>query len=377
MKNSIPVAFSFKQFRLAVCASLAAFVKPIVRTAYSGIAASLFAVCGSAYGQVTSVDADSFAAGTVLTNAFSGVTLSVIAGPNSPSGASYVVVGVDGYSGYNARNIATTGTLVFSAYPIPLNAPPQGWEVDGRLFRADFANPTDWVSIDLIADDDDSGELRAFNVKGEHLGIVSTGNIFASAFTATITRPTADIAYITAAGTPGESMFLDNLRYNMTADITAPVLTLPASFAVDATSPQGATVNYAVTATDNSGKPPTVSCIPKSGATFPIAKTNVNCTATDAANNSSTGSFTVTVNGAAEQLSNLITMVGSVSSPFGTTNSLDAKLQNAMKGSRSACNSLGAFINEAQAQSGKKLPAGQADLLIESANQIRAVLGCP
>jgi hypothetical protein len=313
----------------------------------------------------------------VLTNAFSGVTLSVIAGSGSPPGASYVVVGADGYSGYNARNIATTGTLVFSAYPIPLNAPPQGWEADGRIFRADFAIPTDWVSIDLIADDDDSGDLRAFNAKGELLGIVSTGNIYASAFTATITRPTADIAYITAAGTPGESMFLDNLRYNMTADTTAPVLTLPASFAVDATNPQGATVNYTVTATDNSGVTPTVSCIPKSGLTFSIGATTVSCTATDAANNSSTGSFTVTVNGAAAQRSNLITLVGSVSSPFGTTNSLDAKLQNAMKGDRSACNSLVAFISEAQAQSGKMLSAIQANMLIDSANQIRAVLGCP
>ena len=88
-------------------------------------------------------------------------------------------------------------------------------------------------------------------------------------------------------------------------------------------------------------------------------------------------SFTVTVSGAEAQLLNLIDLVGTVSSPFGTTNSLDAKLQNAMKGSMSACNSLGAFINEAQAQSGKKLPVEQANMLIESANRIRAALGCP
>ena len=159
-------------------------------------------------------------------------------------------------------------------------------------------------------------------------------------------------------------------------DTTPPVLTLPASFAVDATSPQGATVSYTVTATDNSGVTPTVSCIPRSGLTFAIGPTTVNCTATDAANNSSTGSFTVTVNGAEAQLLKLIAMVGIVSNPFGITNSLDKKLQNAMKEGRSACNSLGAFINEAQALSGKKLHVEQANMLIESANQIRAVLGC-
>ena len=170
-----------------------------------------------------------------------------------------------------------------------------------------------------------------------------------------------------------------------TRDTTAPVLTLPASFAVDATSPAGAIVNYTVTASDNSGAAPTVSCIPPSGATFANGPTTVNCTATDAAGNSTPGSFTVTVNGPVAQLSNLISIVGNFNNPFGITNSLDTKLQNAidalsaMKGGNasSACNSLGAFINEAQAQSGKKLTAAQANLLIASANQIRAAQGCP
>jgi streptogramin lyase len=168
-------------------------------------------------------------------------------------------------------------------------------------------------------------------------------------------------------------------------ETTPPVLNLPASFAVNATSPAGATVNYTVTATDNSGVAPTVSCTPESGRTFAIGSTPVNCTATDAARNSATGSFTVTVNGAVAQLTSLIAVVGSFNNPWGITNSLDTKLQhaidalNAMKGgsASSACNSLIAFINEAQAQSGKKLAVAQANLLIESANQIRAVLGCP
>ncbi len=167
-------------------------------------------------------------------------------------------------------------------------------------------------------------------------------------------------------------------------DTTPPVLTVPASFAVDATSPAGAIVDYTVTATDNSGVAPTVSCLPPSGATFPIGPTTVNCTATDAAGNSTPGSLTVTVNGPVAQLSNLISLVGTFNNPFGKTNSLDTKLQNAidalsaMKGGNasSACNLLSAFINEAQAQSGNKLTVAQANLLIESANRIRAVLGC-
>ena len=168
-------------------------------------------------------------------------------------------------------------------------------------------------------------------------------------------------------------------------DTTPPALNLPASVAADATSPAGAIVTYTVTATDNSGATPSVSCFPQSGATFTIGTTTVNCTAMDAAGNSTIGSFTVTVKGPEAQLSNLISLVGSFDNPFGITNSLDTKLQHAIdalnamnRGSVSrACNSLNAFINEAQAQSGKHLTGGQAGLLIESANRIRAVLGCP
>jgi hypothetical protein len=168
-------------------------------------------------------------------------------------------------------------------------------------------------------------------------------------------------------------------------DTTPPVLTLPANITQDATSPQGAIVNYAVTATDNSGVTPTVSCIPKSGLTFAIGPTTVNCTATDATGNSSTGSFTVTVNGAVEQLTNLIFLVGTFNSPFGLTNRLNNKLEHAIDALEAmkknsvarACNKLSAFIDVAQSQSGNKLTVGQANQLIASASQIRAVLGCP
>ena len=40
----------------------------------------------------------------------------------------------------------------------------------------------------------------------------------------------------------------------------------------------------------------TVSCVPASGSTFPIGTSTVLCTASDAAGNTATRSFTVTVN---------------------------------------------------------------------------------
>ena len=63
----------------------------------------------------------------------------------------------------------------------------------------------------------------------------------------------------------------------------------------EAGSAAGATVGYAVTASDDVDPNPTVVCTPPSGSTFPLGSTTVSCMATDASGNSASGSFTVTV----------------------------------------------------------------------------------
>ena len=68
----------------------------------------------------------------------------------------------------------------------------------------------------------------------------------------------------------------------------------------------------------------------------------------------------------------------------GIENSLDSKLDAALdalvdanfNNDGAACNSLAAFINAVQAQRGKKITSAQADQLIASARQIRAILNC-
>jgi hypothetical protein len=59
----------------------------------------------------------------------------------------------------------------------------------------------------------------------------------------------------------------------------------------------GAIVDYLalVSATDAVDPAPALSCTPPSGSTFPVGTTSVTCTATDAAGNSATASFDVTV----------------------------------------------------------------------------------
>jgi len=82
------------------------------------------------------------------------------------------------------------------------------------------------------------------------------------------------------------------------------------------------------------------------------------------------------------QIDDLIALIQSFNLPDGTENSLITKLQDALAAigasdTATACDSVTAFINECQAQSGKKLTADQAMQLINSANQIKTDLGCP
>jgi hypothetical protein len=70
-----------------------------------------------------------------------------------------------------------------------------------------------------------------------------------------------------------------------------PTLTLPADFTAEATSSAGAVVTYTATADENA----TVVCNPASGATFALGTTTVNCSATNILNQTTTGSFHITV----------------------------------------------------------------------------------
>jgi len=78
-------------------------------------------------------------------------------------------------------------------------------------------------------------------------------------------------------------------------DTTAPVLSLPASGTVEATGPGGASVTYTGSASDLVSGAVTVNFSPASGSTFPLGTTTVTATATDAAGNIASESFTVTV----------------------------------------------------------------------------------
>jgi hypothetical protein len=161
------------------------------------------------------------------------------------------------------------------------------------------------------------------------------------------------------------------------SDIMPPVLTLPGTVIANATGPDGAIVSFTVSAYDSVDGDVPVTCIPASGSTFAIGDTTVNCSASDAAGNTATGSFLVHVIGAAGQLDGLLATVEGIRP--GTA--LSAKIRQAQRDLAigdipATCSDLDGFIALARAQSGKKLTEAQANMLIASARQIKAVLGC-
>jgi len=79
-------------------------------------------------------------------------------------------------------------------------------------------------------------------------------------------------------------------------DTTAPIVHTPAVANVEATGPDGAVVTYdAPTAEDLVDGAITPSCLKKSGDTFKLGTTEVECSAIDAAGNTGTSSFQVTI----------------------------------------------------------------------------------
>ena len=79
------------------------------------------------------------------------------------------------------------------------------------------------------------------------------------------------------------------------SDQVPPALTVPADITAEATSPSGAVVSYTASAQDDVDGAVPVSCQPAAGSTFPLGMTTVQCIATDAAGNSASASFKVSV----------------------------------------------------------------------------------
>lgn len=78
-------------------------------------------------------------------------------------------------------------------------------------------------------------------------------------------------------------------------DTTAPALTVPAAMTLQTDNTDGIAVNFETSASDAVSGNVAVDCSPASGSTLPLGVTLVECSATDAAGNTASAQFTVSV----------------------------------------------------------------------------------
>jgi len=211
--------------------------------------------------------------------------------------------------------------------------------------------------------------------------IASSDGCDATTVTTDTTGTTLTCTATSVGGTSTQSVTIKR-------DATAPTITVPANITAYATSPNDEVVNFdAPTVADNlSGA--TASCAPVSGTAFPVGTTTVVCTATDGAENSATGAFTVTVVGADQTLEELYTMVENTS--INGTSSTAASVRRTMlmmvviaesledNGQTTlTCLQLTRFDLEVRSQVAKRrIDGADASLLYAKTTQIRAMIGC-
>ena len=163
-------------------------------------------------------------------------------------------------------------------------------------------------------------------------------------------------------------------------DTEAPVFApnAEAVLEVNATSLNGAPVTFSLRVTDNVGVT-SVSCNPTSGSVFPVGTTHVTCTASDAAGNSASLSFDVSVIGAHEQIDHLMNdVIPDLGLPNGTLQPLLNQLKLAYTQTAdggSACTKVGDFLSLVQKKSSNISPA-DVTLLTDAATTIMNAMDC-
>jgi hypothetical protein len=157
----------------------------------------------------------------------------------------------------------------------------------------DTIPPTVTVPADITEEaTGPSGAVVTFTASATDIvdGAVTTTCVPASGSTFPLGTTTVTCTATDAAGNPGSDTFDVTVE-----DTTGPDLTLPGNLTAGATSAAGAGVTYSASANDVVDGSVPVKCTPASGSTFAPGTTTVNCSATDAAGNTTNGSFTVTV----------------------------------------------------------------------------------
>jgi hypothetical protein len=207
------------------------------------------------------------------------VALQVLSGPGTLSGSILNIIGVGEIvvqASANGNAIYLAGTATASIIVVDATAPvvTVPGTVTAEAIDASGA-PVTFAASAL--DNVDGAVTAACNI--------ASGAVFAIG-TTTVTCTAVD-----AAANTGSASFSVIVR-----DTVAPVIGAAAMTTAEATAATGAIVGYVTPSTaDAVSGAGTAVCAPAAGSLFALGITTVNCTAYDAASNSATSTFTVTV----------------------------------------------------------------------------------
>jgi len=216
---------------------------------------------------------------------------------------------------------------------------------------------------------DNCGDVKVSSVRSDGAAVDSPYPVGLT----TITWTATDAAGNTASATQTVTVL----------DVEPPVFVGASTFGrsvqslirVNATSPLGAVVTYDVPATDNV-KVTSLSCEPMSGSMFPIGTSQVACTAGDAAGNTASKSFSVTVVGAQEQLDYLMaTIKDQFNLRNGTAQPLINQLKSASRDNGNECKKMTDFIDMVSKKASNINPQ-DAETMVLSAIDIMGAMGC-
>lgn len=183
---------------------------------------------------------------------------------------------------------STTATLTFTSNNDQANGPM----LDNIAILADLEAPVVIVSSATEEATSSSGASVSFtsSATDDTDGSITPSCNYASGDTFAIGSTTVTCTATDVAGNVGTGTGTITVQ-----DTTAPDVTVPGDITLHATSPAGSEVTFSSSATDIVDGTVSTTCTPSSGSTFAIDTTEVTCEATDAAGNTGSATFNVTV----------------------------------------------------------------------------------
>jgi hypothetical protein len=169
---------------------------------------------------------------------------------------------------------------------ITVNAPPLTPGGDLTI----SANTPGGIVLSMSDPDNDPLIVESFT-QGTN-GSVSLNGITAT-YAPSVNFTGADsFSYTVSDGKGGSATGIVNVTVN---DTVAPVVSVPSNITLEASGPSGAVATFSTSAVDDIDGPLATVNNPVSGSVFPLGTTSVTASATDAAGNTGSASFTVTV----------------------------------------------------------------------------------